>query len=556
MSRPKRLYKTKTGRTYYLIKGKRKYLKKDAVIPKKGGITINIRNIIQKKPKKYAPRKKTAFALNPKVPLQAGLPIHLPVEQKSITQIEDVIKGEVKKKNKDKDEKKNTSIVPFEKSKDYKELQKRLEDIENQGMLDDAELIKKVGRRAINQHLRSNKGKTEVFPSSKISEISEGSVKSEVKPKSTIMGTLKSIVNPPKKAVPAPIPEARIKKKIELKPPKSEKDTLPASVRINKKAKYNIDTLFDDFSGKYGAKDEETWKAFQNSKQYFMPIQESDELYKSRPPFVYDYIPKFIREKRYKGETTSEESGDEIKKRNIEKEKEEEISPFEVSSDEEKLIKERAKKKPAKREHKIATTEEKDETGGYESEIEGRGASGLYNSDIEDIMKGLKNICPVITSDKINMLLDYVKSGMKKFGAIINTNPSTSDGSGNDGYRVGHWRAVFFDNDEDGKVSAEFFDPLCEGKISPQLKKIMTKIASKMNPEDYSLVKENHLKRQMDTTNTCGYHCIKFIDDRYNDIPWSEATGYDDYMAKHKPDDSISGEKDLIGPIKKYDKFI
>jgi hypothetical protein len=74
-------------------------------------------------------------------------------------------------------------------------------------------------------------------------------------------------------------------------------------------------------------------------------------------------------------------------------------------------------------------------------------------------------------------------------------------------------------------------------------------------------------QRQMDTTNTCGYHSIKFIDDRYNDVPWSEATGYDDYMAKHmkknmmsntigKADDSIDGEKDLIGPMKKYDKFI
>lgn len=185
-----------------------------------------------------------------------------------------------------------------------------------------------------------------------------------------------------------------------------------------------------------------------------------------------------------------------------------------------------------------------------------RGKDGLFNTDIEAIARGLKfGPVPVIPSDKINILLDYVKKGTPKFGAIINTNPSNSNGSGQDGFRIGHWRAIFFDNDDD-YCSAEYFDPLCEGSPPSALKSVMKRIAEKMNPEDYMLYKENALKRQANNTSTCGYHALKFIEDRMNNVPWSEATGYDEYMKKHKPDDSMSGEKDLVNRIKKYDKYI
>lgn len=477
MARPKRLYKTKTGRIYYLVKGKRKYVKKDVILPKKGGLIVSTKT---HKPKKKAiVRKKTAFALNPQVPLipqpqqTVGLPIHFAIEQKPIAQIEDYTKQEIKKK-------------------------------EDKKKADDFERLKYMS--------------------------------------------------------------------------KIDRQTIPGSIRINKNAKHNIDKLFNDFALKYGSKDAYTWRLFQKSPLYYTAIsgEDGNGFFNSRAPVVYNYVPKFIKEKLYEGETTAEESGPE-KKRNIsEEEREKELlSEMELSeSDRERLEKRLPRKRKTKKSNikgelsddesinnkmikKAGILDSSEENSDTKSLTEGRGSSGLYNRDIEDIMKGLKHgPCPVITSDKVNMLLDYVKPGMKKFGAIVNTNPSTSDGSGTDGYRVGHWRSIFFDNDDDGRVSAEYFDPLCEGPIPTSLKKIMSKIAKKMNPEDYSLVKQNYLKRQSDTTNTCGYHCIKFIDDRYNDVPWSEATGYDDYMAKHKPDDSVAGEQSLIKPMKKYDKYI
>lgn len=190
---------------------------------------------------------------------------------------------------------------------------------------------------------------------------------------------------------------------------------------------------------------------------------------------------------------------------------------------------------------------------------EGGGAGdGLYNDEIEKIVKKrIKNYVPVIASDEINELPRYVARGDKRFGFVINTNPSTSDGSGNDGYRTGHWRAVYINN-EDDYPTVEYFDPLAEGKMPSELITICRKIAMKMNPSMMFKYKQNMLRRQSKMTSNCGHHAIKFLDDRFNGIPYADATGYTDYMEKHSspPDDSQDGEKDIAKTIKKYESYI
>jgi hypothetical protein len=183
---------------------------------------------------------------------------------------------------------------------------------------------------------------------------------------------------------------------------------------------------------------------------------------------------------------------------------------------------------------------------------------GLYNDEIEEIARrSIKNFVPVIASDEINTLSKYVKPGQKRFAFIINTNPSTSDGSGEDGQRPGHWRAVYINNDDDFPT-VEYFDPLCEGRIPNDLLKVCMKIARKMNPEMMFKYKQNMLQRQSKLSSSCGYHSLGFIEDRYNGVPYSEATGYDDYMMKlnQVKDDSRDGEKDVMKYIKKYDSYI
>lgn len=184
--------------------------------------------------------------------------------------------------------------------------------------------------------------------------------------------------------------------------------------------------------------------------------------------------------------------------------------------------------------------------------------NGLYNTEIEKIVKKrIKDFVPVIASDEVESLIRYVGRGDKRFGFVMNTNPSDSDGSGNDGHRVGHWLAIYINNEDDYKT-IEYFDPLAEGKMPEDLIKMCRRIAMKMNPEMMFKYKQNMLRRQSKLTSNCGHHAIKFLEDRFNAIPWSVATGYDDYMEKHSsaPDDSHDGEKDITKVMKQYESYI
>lgn len=173
-----------------------------------------------------------------------------------------------------------------------------------------------------------------------------------------------------------------------------------------------------------------------------------------------------------------------------------------------------------------------------------KGDDGLYNDQIQDILqKRIKNFVPVVPADKVEELLRYVGRGDKQFAAVVNTDDSSGAGK--------HWTCVFFDNRDDFP-SCEFFDPLAEdGKPSEALLSVMRKISKRMNPEKYFKYKFNKIRRQSLLTSNCGYHVCKFIEDRYNGIPFSEASGYDDYMKRQKgngyeaPDDSKEGEKEI-----------
>jgi hypothetical protein len=180
---------------------------------------------------------------------------------------------------------------------------------------------------------------------------------------------------------------------------------------------------------------------------------------------------------------------------------------------------------------------------------------GLYNDEIEKILKAnIKDFVPVIASNEIGDMIRYVKPGLKRFGFIINTSDSSSDGSGMDGKPVGHWRACYVNNEDDYQ-SIEIFDPLVNEPENGLIDGLR-KVARKMNPETLFKVKINYLQRQDKNTGTCGYHAIKFLEDRYNGVPFSVASGYDNYIEKHMPDHSADGEKDLKQKIKKYNSFI
>jgi hypothetical protein len=186
------------------------------------------------------------------------------------------------------------------------------------------------------------------------------------------------------------------------------------------------------------------------------------------------------------------------------------------------------------------------------SEMKGfgiNGDDGLYNDQIEKIMKKrLDMTVPVVARDQVDSLLDKVYN-KDFFSAVINTDPSSSSGR--------HWRCIVIDNRDDFP-SAEYFDPLCEStKPEAELLDVMRKICKRMNPEKYMKYKFSKIRRQSFLKSNCGYHVMRFIEDRYNGVPFEDASGYKDFMMRQKgkgeaPDDSMDGEGDL----KKYEKEI
>jgi hypothetical protein len=183
----------------------------------------------------------------------------------------------------------------------------------------------------------------------------------------------------------------------------------------------------------------------------------------------------------------------------------------------------------------------------------GHGSDGLYDDEIETIAKKrLKDFVPVIAKDETNELMKYVKRGDKQFSFVINTDDSMDRGR--------HWRCVYINNRDD-YPSIEYFDPLTEGKPEQSLIDACRKIAIKMNPSKLFKFKMNMIRRQSKLTSNCGYHVIQFLEGRYQGIPFSEVTGYDQFIENMKKqhgelDGSGHGEKELKPLMKAYDSYI
>ena len=190
-------------------------------------------------------------------------------------------------------------------------------------------------------------------------------------------------------------------------------------------------------------------------------------------------------------------------------------------------------------------TEDQAERSYNRKKGKGNGDTGMYNDEITNFLQKETNMyVPVIATDELNKLFQHIKPNMKKFAFVINTVPSQADGTGTDGYPSGHWRTVFIDNRDD-YPSIEWFDPL-GGPPEKSIVKALKKMATTINPERLFLFKQNMMKRQNDVSSNCGQFCIKFIDDRNRGVPFSKATGYDDYMKEKGPvDDSSDGEQDI-----------
>ena len=480
--RPKRLYIDSKNRYYFIVDGKKKYIKVPPGMSQKQVQTINIKNIIGAPARRIKPKKKRAKVYYTKrttktkdiTPvIQQGLPVYF--------------------------------FTPRKQFMDIGAIASRADDTSTKNLID---LLK--GATPV---LKTEKG-TQTVPPVETS-----------KPKGTKTFEVPTDVPPP--VPPRPKGKPRPREPFET-PVKETLRKLKESVLTPEQIK------FRDFL----EKEKETRKEFVKKAREAEPVPvPRDPKLRAR----YDIKEKTI-DKNLIRALIQDEFMDPI---NIDK------FVDEASLDDWKAIAQRVgvdkdySQKDSLRNAIIRKMKEETELAGM-----GIGDDGLYNDEIQTIMKKrIKHLVPVVPSDKVDELLEYVRDNDKEFSAIVNTDPSSSGGR--------HWTCIYIDNRDDFP-SCEFFDPLCENEQPPpRLLEVMRQICKKMNPEVYFKYKFNKLRRQSHLTSNCAFHCMKFLEDRINGIPFSVATGWDDYQRQKgngfvAPDDSVDGEKD----IQKYENKI
>jgi hypothetical protein len=283
--------------------------------------------------------------------------------------------------------------------------------------------------------------------------------------------------------------------------------------------------------------------------QMALPIEAKTPIMPPPPPITPRSLKKKIEERFFSDKTPNKDLLDKLKsKTNPTKEEKVAIKALERNLE---YSYENPPVQPLFKEGEFASAFLKSYTG------KGNGDDGLYNDEIEMIAKKrVKHFVPCIPADKTEELLKYVARGDKDFAFVINTNPSDSNGTGEDGYRPGHWTCCYIDNRDD-YPSCEFFDPLAEGMPPKAVIDIMRKLSKKMNPEKMFKYKQNLIRRQNLRSNNCGQFCIKYIEDRMNGESFCEASGYDDFIENYKgADGSDDGEKELKKILPKYNSYL
>jgi hypothetical protein len=171
---------------------------------------------------------------------------------------------------------------------------------------------------------------------------------------------------------------------------------------------------------------------------------------------------------------------------------------------------------------------ENEEPNNKEEEQEGEGiklrGNGLWNDEIDEIMEPFKNegFLGTISSDEIKTLIPKIKKN-NKYSFIMNLSKKKDKGT--------HWIAVYIDPIDD--MTLEYYDSLAQPPTK-QFQEDIKYLIDKLKPDTYLKFKINKIKKQSDSTDTCGWMAIKFLEDRYNGIDFKDSTGYNDVKTGEK----------------------
>lgn len=151
---------------------------------------------------------------------------------------------------------------------------------------------------------------------------------------------------------------------------------------------------------------------------------------------------------------------------------------------------------------------------------------GLYDSQIESIMKPEPRFLKVIARDEILSLIPLAKHATDaygSFGFIMNLDSRAQSSKQ-------HWVAVYCDPIDRKEIC--FYDPFGEPppyeKVSADIKKLVAALDL-----PYSIkYKINMIPNQDISSNRCGIHAMLFLDKMFSGIPFSEATNYSVYKSE------------------------
>ncbi len=131
----------------------------------------------------------------------------------------------------------------------------------------------------------------------------------------------------------------------------------------------------------------------------------------------------------------------------------------------------------------------------------------LYSDEIDEFFKTDNRYTGTIASDQISELPKQIPQGV-----IINADQSYEPGS--------HWRAMYITPD-----SVEWFDPFGDPPTNEEKLAIKKKLIEWEVP-NLMKFKINRIKQQHGNSHHCGYHCLRYLSDRFDGIDFPLTTRY------------------------------
>ncbi|MHB1097802.1 MAG: hypothetical protein ACYC3F_16710 [Gemmatimonadaceae bacterium] len=168
----------------------------------------------------------------------------------------------------------------------------------------------------------------------------------------------------------------------------------------------------------------------------------------------------------------------------------------------------------------------------------GKVMRGLWDFEIDQMMAPYKKYgwLGCVSADQLGAL----NPGRHRIVSfIVNTSRAKDPGK--------HWCAGFVDARND--KSANFFDSYGKDP-SPEIAAGLKHLVDKMNPRTLLRYRINRVRAQSWSTDTCGWHCVRWLLDMYAGAPFAACTGFDKIINNVKEGEARVGA--LKKKIKKF----